>query len=304
MSKLSWFKGNLHTHTTESDGDAPPEHVASWYHEHSYDFLVITDHNHLTVLDDAAGSPGKWPLLIPGEEVTVRLWDNTAPVHINGIGIDRLVEPAHGESVTATIQENVDNIRAAGGLASINHPNYKWVVNADDIASVEGAWAMEIFNGHPFTNDTTAGNRPGGEDIWDLVLSTGRRICGVATDDSHHYVAEFSPLLANPGRGWVVVHSEKGGQENILLAMSEGDYYASTGVVLDDLKVAADEIVVAMNPYETEEFTTVFSGLGGEVLEEIHGHEARFKPPEGVGYVRATVGSSRGSRAWSQPLYL
>ena len=51
MPKQKWFKGNLHTHTTESDGDADPEWVANWYKEHGYDFLVLSDHNHRTILD-------------------------------------------------------------------------------------------------------------------------------------------------------------------------------------------------------------------------------------------------------------
>jgi len=40
-----WWKGNTHTHTLWSDGDAPPEHVIRWYVENDYDFLVLSDHN-------------------------------------------------------------------------------------------------------------------------------------------------------------------------------------------------------------------------------------------------------------------
>lgn len=47
--ELRWFRGNLHTHTLWSDGDAYPESVALWYREHGYDFLGFTDHN--TLLD-------------------------------------------------------------------------------------------------------------------------------------------------------------------------------------------------------------------------------------------------------------
>ena len=35
----------------------------------------------------------------------------------------------------------------------------------------------------------------------------------------------------------------------------------------------------------------------------VEGQEARFVPPAGELYVRATVYSSRGSRAWTQPLF-
>jgi len=40
-----WYKGNTHAHTDESDGDSPPEVVASWYKNHGYNFLVLSDHN-------------------------------------------------------------------------------------------------------------------------------------------------------------------------------------------------------------------------------------------------------------------
>ncbi|WP_420388283.1 histidinol-phosphatase [Roseivirga sp.] len=45
--KQQWFKGNLHTHTYWSDGDAFPEMVLQWYKSNDYDFLSLTDHNTL-----------------------------------------------------------------------------------------------------------------------------------------------------------------------------------------------------------------------------------------------------------------
>lgn len=42
-----WWKGNTHTHTWWSDGDSPPETVASWYRERGYHFLVLSDHNRM-----------------------------------------------------------------------------------------------------------------------------------------------------------------------------------------------------------------------------------------------------------------
>ena len=43
-----WFRGNLHTHTTNSDGDSPPDVVTAWYRDAGYDFLALTDHDLLT----------------------------------------------------------------------------------------------------------------------------------------------------------------------------------------------------------------------------------------------------------------
>lgn len=303
LANQKWLKGNIHTHTTESDGDASPQHVAEWYKQHGYDFLVISDHNHLTVLDEAANHPGDWPLLIPGEEVTSRLFGNTVPVHVNAIGIDSVIEPAEEESAQATLQENVNRIRRAGGLPSINHPNYKWTLSAENIVETTGAWAVEVYNGHPGSNTNGGGGCPSVESMWDAALTAGRRIYGVATDDSHHYQVS-SPQLANPGRGWVVVRAEKSAGPELLTAMSEGQFYSSSGVVIQELKNCADEIVIEMEPYDSERFTTVFYGEAGVKLAEEHGPSVRFKPPASQPYVRATVYSSRESyRAWTQPVF-
>jgi len=41
----TWYRGNTHTHTLWSDGDAAPEVVVEWYRSHGYDWLVLTDHD-------------------------------------------------------------------------------------------------------------------------------------------------------------------------------------------------------------------------------------------------------------------
>ncbi|MBI1320440.1 MAG: hypothetical protein GC168_16055 [Candidatus Hydrogenedens sp.] len=50
-----WFKGNTHTHTLWSDGEAAPEFAAKWYKDKGYNFLCLSDHN---ILSD--GSVDKW----------------------------------------------------------------------------------------------------------------------------------------------------------------------------------------------------------------------------------------------------
>lgn len=55
-----WYKGNTHTHTLWSDGDAAPEVSVSWYKKKGYHFLCLSDHN---VLSD--GSVDKWQPIGP-----------------------------------------------------------------------------------------------------------------------------------------------------------------------------------------------------------------------------------------------
>ena len=129
-----WFKGNLHTHTLNSDGDSAPEEVVRWYREHGYDFLVLTDHNFLTGVDGLnalQGAAGKF-LVVRGEEVTSAV--GSKPIHVNGFDMRRAVDPPQAATVVDMVQGMVDAIRAAEGAPSINHPNFGWAISAEELA--------------------------------------------------------------------------------------------------------------------------------------------------------------------------
>lgn len=42
-----WYRGNLHTHSLWSDGNVFPEEAVTWYRDHGYQFLCLSDHNSL-----------------------------------------------------------------------------------------------------------------------------------------------------------------------------------------------------------------------------------------------------------------
>ena len=304
MQTRKWYKGNIHTHTTESDGDASPERVVSWFRRHGYDFLVLSDHNHRTVLEYKSGRRRfRKPLMIPGEEVSASIKQGAVPVHINGIGISRVIEPVDAGEVVPTIQANVDAILAAGGIASINHPNGSWAFNHEVISQVTGATMMEVYNGWPGANNDGAPGHPGVEQMWDAVLSSGRAIFGVATDDSHNY-GDFTPLLANPGRGWAMVRAAELSQEAIIDGFASGDFYSSTGVELAALESSEESLSLEIEQIRDWTYTTTFTGRDGVVLAEQVGLQAAYSIRGDEGYVRASVRSSQGARAWTQPVFL
>ena len=308
MSEQIWYRGNLHTHTTESDGDAEPEKVAAWYREHGYDFLVLSDHNHLTLLDYGNGRGGSLgPLMIPGEEVTIPAYhdDDRIPVHIGAIGINRVVEPTDTGDVVTTLQANIDAIRDAGGISCINHPSWKWSFDHEAILKTRGASLLEVFNAATACNNYPI-PIPGflsPSQIWDNVLSAGVPIFGVASDDSHHY-HDFSPEMDNPGRGWVMVESDGLESEAVVEAMQSGRFYFSTGVFLNSLNSSADRISLTIRRKSVSIFLTRFIGRDGTVYDEQVGQEVSYSPNGDEGYIRAHVMSSNGLQAWTQPVFL
>lgn len=301
LDGLRWFRGNTHTHTTGSDGDSPPEVVAQWYRDHGYAFLVLSDHNALTSTDGLDGSGENGFLLIPGEEVTSAF--ENRPVHVNGLNLPRLVEPRSGQTLIATIQGNVDAIREVEGVPHINHPNFGWAFGAEELAQVENDRLLEIFNGHPSVHNVGGGGSPGLEEIWDALLTGGKRIYGIAVDDAHHFRGEFSPDRANPGRGWVSVLATRLDALELMASLEAGRFYASTGVELERLVIEPDRLAFSIRPRGDTRYTTEFIGDGGRVLAVAYGTDVEYRLEDEVSYVRALVRDSRGDRAWIQPVF-
>lgn len=290
----AWLRGNLHTHTLESDGDSKPEEVVRWYAEHGYDFLVLTDHDKITRVEDAAGL-----VLIPGEEVTDRL--PKKPLHVNAIGLGEAVPPQHGASPVEVLQRNIDAVRKAGALALINHPNFGWAFGAEELLQLEHANFLEIASGHPLVN---AEGPPSVESMWDRMLTAGKRIYGVAVDDMHHLKRVWDTDVVLPGKAWVVVRAEKRDAASILAALERGDFYASTGVELADLVATAKSIEVSVREKNLAHYRIQFIGKEGRVLQESAGAAATYAIRGTEGYVRAKVIDSNGKAAWTQPVWV
>jgi hypothetical protein len=299
---MSWFKGNTHAHTLESDGDSPPEYVARWYKEHGYNFLVLSDHNVFTDPTQLAQLVDTSFILIGGEEVTASY--EKIPVHVNGLNILGVIEPRTGQTLVETLQNNVDAVREVDGVPHINHPNFQWAFGALELGQVERYRLFEIFSGHPSVNNFGGGDSPGLEEVWDIILSHGKRVYGIAVDDAHHFQGEFGPGRVNPGRGWVVVKARSLDADEIMRNLEAGLFYASSGVELEDVVVAPTRIEIHIKQRSSRKYTTSFIGSGGKILKVTGGMVAVYELDGPTQYVRARVMDSNGEFAWTQPVFV
>lgn len=305
-----WFKGNTHSHSINSGGDSTPYGLSEWYRLHGYQFLFITDHNMVTdtaELNAMIDSNGQF-LVMPGEEVTseFRTPQGGVYVHVNALGQKSAIEAARGVSVRDTLQKDIDAIREGGAIVQINHPNYMWQINADDIAGVHGAQLLEIMNMHPLVNSVGAGpDYPSAENLWDQVLSRGIRIWGVASDDTHDLLPS-SDGEGLPGKGWIVVRAQHLSAGDIERAIRSGDFYASTGVTLKDYQATDTGITITIEndgPF-LRKTRTEFIGKDGAVLKDTTSNPAFYAFTGQEMYVRARIMDSNGGRAWTQPVFV
>lgn len=301
---LNWYKGNTHTHTLNSDGDSTPADVVTWYRENRYNFLFLTDHeyvNNVEALNGVYGRTGSF-IVLSGQEVTDAF--EKKPYHMNALGISKVVMPNRLPGAVETLQKNIDDVVAAGGVAQVNHPNFGWALTADQLTKLNGYSLLEIHNGHPLVNNKGGGGVQSAEEMWDGVLSFGKTVFGVADDDSHFFKRIGDPSAPTPGQGWIYVRAAELTQKAIVDALRRGDFYASTGVELSDYQASPRQIVLTIKELPSSKYRIQFIGRGGRILNEVLSSPATYVIKGDEGYVRARIFESNGKMAWTQPVML
>lgn len=295
-----WYKGNIHAHTTNSDGKLAPEEVALWYRENGYNFLSLTDHRKLTNIEDLRHVETDSFILIPGSELDGN--PGGKPAHTNGLFISEAIPQLGGDTMVEAFQRMVDAIRNVGGVAQLNHPNFHWAFGADTIKEVRGARLLEIYNMHSAVNSSgdPANGRPSVEEMWDDVLTSGKVIWGTATDDAHDYRPGSG---TEPGKGWLYVRATELTPEAIHRSLVAGDFYSSTGVELANIRNTQTLISFEVVSKPGLTYQTQFIGTGGKVLSTVPGLKAEYRP-SGGGYVRTRVRASDGTLCLLQPVFL
>ena len=285
--KKAFFKGNLHTHTSNSDGKRTPEEALEIYQAKGYDFIALTDHWKRTVdvpylKDDM--------LVMTGTEL-----DYTLPaqvVHIVGVGVDEsvLVKAARNGGV----QSGIDAIRAAGGRAILAHP--AWSLNTPEvIGSLRGITAAEVYNtvsGYPWNGD-----RADSTNILDIAAAQGHILNTVATDDTHFYTGEECS-------SYIMLQADSLTQENVLRALDEGAYYATRGPRFEQIEVTEDEIRVRCSEVSCVIFHSELNYVGDRSKQGEGITEAVYtiKRNRSEQYVRVILIDREGRRAWSNPI--
>lgn len=298
LDVAAFQKGNLHGHSTRSDGNVPPEDVYRFYREHGYQFTSLTDHNQLTQPEEYKAQERKGFVLIPGEEVTIYV--GKVPVHVNGVCTQRTIGNGKFEDIHTALTWAVAQVRAQGAVALINHPNFEWALKAGDLAYGRDAQLVEIWSGHPYVNPEGDATRPSAEAIWDQTLTDGLGFGPAAVDDSHHYKPEDKEPTARPGKGWVYAFGGETKKKPICDALRAGRLYASNGGVFTRIQI--DRAAIGVWP-EGEGGTVDFIGSGGRLLDSQRpapGAAARYAAKGGEGYVRARLTRADGKKAWTR----
>ena len=296
-----FLKGNLHAHTSRSDGDSPPEDVIAWYRRHGYAFLALTDHNRLTDARSFASMQDEGFKLLNGEEITMK--GGGRQVHVNALCTKARIGGGTFHSAAEAVTWATSRVEAQGGVAIVNHPNFDRALVATDLLASQTAPLIEVMSGHPYVYSLGTATRPSHEALWDSALTAGAHMMGVGVDDVHHLRVDADPP-AYAGRAWVQVAAARNDASALCDALKRGDLYASTGVVINRIRVT--ETTYSVWP-ATGGAMVRFYGSGGRLLATVGpvaaGAAASYELARGDGYVRAKVAGRDESLAWTPAIF-
>ncbi len=277
-----WYKGNLHTHTSPDSPCAsiPRETMVDLYEKAGYDFLAISDHMHV-----ARRFPESSLILFPAIE-----WNSSRGEHTGVVSLHRAIlqgairERNHGRLLRA--------LGRSEAFVVLHHPNWGSVPHYpfEDLGKKWPFDALEIYNAviERLEGEALATGK------WDFLLSQGRRVLGVAGDDSH--------LARDIGQAWIAVRAPARTKPALFRAIRQGNFYCSSGVVFQDIRREGDRIVLETN--NAEEIHAV--GAGGRRLARVQARTLCFDlSTAGVsaGYVRFVAFGPGSSQGWTQPFF-
>ena len=128
-----WLKGNLHSHSTMSDGKLTPEEMKEAYKHHGYDFLVISDHDRYT--DTRHMSEDNFTM-VQGFELYGNATDEK-DIHIHLLWDDNFDEFQHGqyihlpERTGKATKAFCEEMKAKGAYIMLNHPHWSMLTSAE-----------------------------------------------------------------------------------------------------------------------------------------------------------------------------
>ena len=251
-----FYKANMHTHTTISDGKLSPEEIKESYKEKGYSIVAYTDHEVIIPHNDLRDEDF---LPITSFELSIcEPWNVYAKCyHMNvyfrdpDTGASKTFSDLYGvghsrEHITEKMRELsagkrnyskeyaqwiIDTAKSEGALVSLNHPVWSLQTH-EDYSGLRGIWGIEWFN----TSAVILGYHDTYQPIRDLLAEGEKKVFPLATDDCHSKIDRFG--------GWLSVKAPKLDYDAVFTALEKGDFYSSTGPEIKSLYIEDGIITV------------------------------------------------------------
>jgi len=313
------LKGNIHMHTTRSDGKLSPAEAADRYREAGYDFIMMSDHEiywNSTELDRPDF------LVLGGTESAIEMnldyrWiidyrsaknptERVQHKHMHYCCIKDESIPdvgqyfGHDEPVPRQLDRGIDSwnarvnlMREKGNLVVINHPHWSRL-DPEMLLASQNITAFEVWN----SGDAVHCGGRWDEDIWDYCLTRGKKLLAVAADDIHACTTDFAA-------GFTVVQADEFSKAGIATGFKNGTFYASNAPLVHEMVIEDGVLRMRCTParhiqivgYDRDGFD--FRNVDGTLIDEIE-----WPINTAMRYFRVVIIDEQGRRAWCQPVFI
>ncbi len=327
-SDKNFYKGNMHCHSSLSDGHFTPEELKAMYKRKGYSFLAITDHEHFnnnSYLDDEdfiTLTSAEFAIKQFPEQSTLKNFDMKV-CHLNFYAkeqdndytfcysavadhfskperrglINRPKEDYVREYGHEGISRLIKDANEHGFFVCYNHPRWS-LENYLDYSGYEGLWGVEIYN-HA---NAVSGLYDYDINVLDDMLRDGKRVFASCGDDNHNR-KEGDRLLGSFG-AFVMVNAESLTYENIVGGLLSGNFYSSMAPLINELYVEDGKVYVRCSDAKRISYST--RGRRTKAVNAADGYvnEALFDIRETDGYFRIEVLDVCGLRANTQAYFI
>ena len=326
--QMPFFKGNMHCHTTVSDGRYTPREIKELYRSRGYHFVAFTDHEHvvphpeLDEEDFIAITAAEYAIKEFPERSTLVDFDMKV-CHLNlyakeclndySVCYDEKADHfSHGETRKSInrpaenyarvygregVNDLIRRANESGFFVCYNHPRWS-LENYREYSGYEGLWGVEIYN----TGANAAGLYEYDINVLDDMLRDGKRILASCGDDNHN--KECVGLRESFG-AFVMVNAKMLTYSSVVDGLLRGSFYCSTGPCIYELFV--EDGAVHLRCSNAKEITLSTRGRRSDIAVAEEGHsltEASFPLQESDGYFRIDVIDRCGRRANTQAYFL
>jgi DNA polymerase III, alpha subunit len=246
-----FYKANLHTHSTHSDGTLTPEKLKEVYAKNGYSIVAYTDHNVLNYFSELSDENF---LVLCGYEADISTRVRTdsgmtynKTCHMCAIARDpktaSLVKKPD-EYTPDKANKLISDLNGAGFIVNYNHPYWS---NEDsrDYLQLDGFAAMEIYN----TGCELNVNNGNTLSDWACMLRNGKKLFAIATDDNHNRsYASPSPYEDDSCVGFTAIKSPSLTYADVITALDNGHFYASWGPEIKSLYIEDNKLCIETSP--------------------------------------------------------
>jgi len=307
----NFYKANLHSHTTDSDGYLSPRELCDLYKKQGYSVLCITDHDRML---DRSGLCDEDFLVLNGFEHSVGQYGMDGRlVHIGMIATRPEIKPfvmltcpdresLSDEEYTKAVNNAVRIANENGFLCIQNH--MRWSFDGDsECMQYEGFWGMEVYNHFSEVMGVEDYNI-----ATQLRLARqGKDVFAIMADDDHNKLG-WIPLQSNDFDvtttsfgGWIVIKAPALTYDNIITALKKGDFYASTGPEFYELYITNEnKLVVKCSEVQSITVSTQHRRGLTKFSREESFVGAQFTLEDTTEFVQVMITDKYGKRAVSQ----